>query len=99
MLKLTRAAERSGQGKKHSREVPDYKVPDDIAVTGFDNIPDSDFTFPPLATVHAPKMLLGKLAAERLTRLIKHPDEVDLRITTQTSLVVRQSCGSRKSEV
>lgn len=98
MLKLTRAAGGSAPRKKHSREVPDYKVPDDIAVTGFDNIPDSDFTFPPLATVHAPKMLLGKLAAERLAQRIENPNDVHLRIATPTSLVVRQSCGSRKSD-
>lgn len=71
-----------------------YRIPDDIAVTGFDNIPDSDFTFPPLTTVHVHKVLLGKLAAERLAQRIENPDEVHLRITTPTSLVVRQSCGA-----
>ena len=76
-----------------------YRIPDDIAVTGFDNIPDSDFTFPPLTTVHAHKVLLGKLAAKRLAQRIDNPHEVPLRITTPTSLVVRQSCGSRHGEV
>ena len=71
-----------------------YRIPDDIAVTGFDNIPDSDFTFPPLSTVQVHKVLLGKLAAERLARRIENPDEVHLRITTPTSLVLRQSCGA-----
>ncbi|MYD09758.1 MAG: DeoR family transcriptional regulator [Chloroflexi bacterium] len=71
-----------------------YRIPDNIAVTGFDNIPDSDFTFPPLTTVHVHKVLLGKLAAERLAQRIENPDGVHLRITTPTSLVVRQSCGA-----
>ena len=71
-----------------------YRIPDDIAVTGFDNIPDSDFTFPPLTTVQVHKVLLGKLAAERLSQRIASPDDVHLRITTPTSLVVRQSCGA-----
>ena len=76
-----------------------YRIPQDIAVTGFDNIPDADFTFPPLTTVQVHKVLLGKLAAERLARRIACPDEVHLRITTPTELVVRQSCGaySRKA--
>lgn len=72
-----------------------YRIPDDIAVTGFDNIPDSDFTFPPLTTVHVHKVLLGKLAAERLAQRIENPDDVHLGITTPTSLVVRQSCGAQ----
>ena len=71
-----------------------YRIPDDIAVTGFDNIPDSNFTFPPLTTVHVHKLLLGKLAAERLAQRIKNPDQVHLRITTPTSLLIRQSCGA-----
>ena len=74
-----------------------YRVPEDIAVTGFDNIPDSEFTFPPLTTVHVHKVLLGQLAAERLVRRIEDPDEVDLKIITPVSLVPRQSCGGRAS--
>ncbi len=70
-----------------------YRIPADIAVTGFDNIPDAHFTFPPLTTVHLHKVLLGELAAERLARRIENPAEVYLKITTPTSLVLRQSCG------
>ncbi len=72
-----------------------YRIPDDIAVTGFDNIPESDFTFPPLTTIHVHKTLLGELAAERLARRLANPVEVYLKITTPTELVIRQSCGAR----
>ena len=72
-----------------------YRIPADIAVTGFDNILDADFTFPPLTTIHVHKVLLGELAAERLARRIENPAEVYLKITTPTSLVVRHSSGSR----
>ena len=71
-----------------------YAVPGDVAVTGFDNIPDAEFAFPPLTTVQAQKMRLGMLAAERVVRRVKHPDESHLKIVTPTKLVVRQSCGS-----
>ncbi len=73
-----------------------YQVPADIAVTGFDNIPDAEFTFPPLTTVHVHKVRLGEIAAERLAKRIENPDELFLKITTPTSLVVRQSCGSER---
>ncbi len=71
-----------------------YRVPDDIAVTGFDNIPDADFTFPPLTTVHARKVLLGEIAARRLVKRLENPEEVYLKVMTPTSLVVRHSCGA-----
>lgn len=71
-----------------------YQIPDDVAVTGLDNIPESEFTFPTLTTVHVHKELLGELAVERITRRIENPDEIPLRIITPTSLIIRQSCGS-----
>ncbi len=73
-----------------------YRVPDDVAVTGFDNIHDSEFTFPPLTTVHVHKTLLGEIAAERIVRRIENPSEVYLHITIPTKLVARQSCGSKR---
>ena len=69
---------------------------DSIAVTGFDNIPDADFTFPPLTTARVHKVLLGELAAERLVKRIENPVEVYLKINAPTSLVIRQSCGARE---
>lgn len=75
-----------------------YRIPQDIAVTGFDNIPESEFTFPTLTTLHVHKELLGELAVERLVRRIENPSEIPLRIIIPTNLVVRQSCGSQIKE-
>ncbi|QPC84581.1 DeoR/GlpR family transcriptional regulator [Phototrophicus methaneseepsis] len=75
-----------------------HRVPEDIAVTGFDNIQESAFTFPPLTTVHVHKAYMGKLAAERIVQRIEDPDEISLQITTPTSLIVRQSCGGQADE-
>ena len=71
-----------------------FRVPEDIAVTGFDNIPGSEFIIPPLTTVHVHKQLIGALAAERAIRRIENPDEVPLHIITPTSVIIRQSCGA-----
>jgi DNA-binding LacI/PurR family transcriptional regulator len=71
-----------------------YRVPEDIAVTGFDNISDSAFTSPPLTTVHVHKQLMGELAAERVVKRIENVNEIPLLIQTPTHLVIRQSCGS-----
>ncbi len=69
------------------------RVPDDIAVTGFDNITESAFTAPSLTTVHVHKELMGELAAERVVKRIENEFEVPLLIQTPTHLVIRQSCG------
>ncbi|MBN1562338.1 MAG: DeoR/GlpR family transcriptional regulator [Anaerolineae bacterium] len=71
------------------------RVPDDIAVTGVDNISDAAYTIPPLTTVHVHKKLIGALAAERLVRQMENPDEVPLQICAPTHLVIRESCGSQ----
>jgi DNA-binding LacI/PurR family transcriptional regulator len=70
------------------------RVPTDVAVTGFDDIPEAAFTIPPLTTVHVHKHLIGELAAERVVRRIENEDEVPLLIQTPTRLVIRQSCGT-----
>jgi DNA-binding LacI/PurR family transcriptional regulator len=70
------------------------RVPEDIAVTGFDDIAESAFTTPPLTTVHVHKELIGELAAERIVRLVENEQEIPLVIQTPTYLVVRRSCGS-----
>jgi len=54
------------------------RVPDDIAVTGFDKIAESAFTAPSLTTVHVHKQLIGELAAERVVKRIENADEVPL---------------------
>ena len=69
------------------------RVPEDVAVTGFDNIIESAFTVPSLTTVHIHKQLMGELAAERAVKRIENENEIPLHIQTPASLVIRQSCG------
>ena len=72
-------------------------VPDDVAVTGFDNITESAFTVPALTTVHVHKQLIGELTVERVVKRIENEDDIALVIQTPTHLVIRQSCGTKKS--
>jgi len=75
-------------------QVNGYRIPQDVAVTGFDNIPDSSLAFPALTTVHVHKSYLGKLAVQQLHKRINNPDDPAIVITTPTSLVIRQSSGA-----
>ncbi|MGH9626858.1 MAG: LacI family DNA-binding transcriptional regulator, partial [Bryobacteraceae bacterium] len=38
------------------------RVPDDVSVTGFDNIKLAEFCYPPLTTIHIPRDVIGKMA-------------------------------------
>ena len=46
------------------------RVPDDISIVGFDDLPTSLYAIPPLSTVHQPAYELGRLAASAVLQLI-----------------------------
>lgn len=68
------------------------RVPEDIAVVGFDDIYISQYLSPPLTTIRAPIEQAGYTAAQQLIRLI-HQELVESLILLPTSLIVRRSCG------
>jgi DNA-binding LacI/PurR family transcriptional regulator len=67
------------------------RVPEDIALVGFDDVRDSEHTSPPLTTAHVPKLEMGIVAAQRLVDLIvePQPDVPPLKLMLPTCLVVR----------
>jgi len=75
----------------------DLRVPEDISVIGFDDVPSAVTIEPELTTVRQPIERAGQLAVEILVNLIE--EEADngttQRIVLPTELVVRESCGSR----
>jgi len=46
------------------------RVPDDISLVGFDDLPGSSYTTPPLTTIHQPLYDIGRIATEALLGLI-----------------------------
>ncbi|HLQ12455.1 MAG TPA: LacI family DNA-binding transcriptional regulator [Steroidobacteraceae bacterium] len=73
------------------------RVPQDIALAGFDDIPIARFVTPPLTTVRAQTTELGRQALEELVRAVEQPDSVRrARHTLSTTLVIRASCASRQ---
>ncbi len=74
------------------------KVPDDVALVGFDDTEESQLVLPPLTTVRQPMYEQGRQAAELLLALLAGKDVPD-RVTLPTKLVVRQSCGCFPQEV
>ncbi|WP_328529988.1 LacI family transcriptional regulator [Nocardioides sp. NBC_00368] len=66
------------------------RVPDDVAVIGFDDVDAARFTDPPLTTVHQPIHEIGTRLAEQILRLVAG-EEVEASVVLPTRLVIRES--------
>lgn len=73
------------------------RVPEDIAVVGFNNDNLSHFINPPLTTVHVPTTEIGRTAVKQLFQLI-NGEPTNKTLPFKTELVVRQSCGIHLAE-
>jgi len=71
------------------------RVPQDIAVVGFDDIRVAQFITPPLTTIHEPDIEHGRLAAELLMALMRGEAPTPRQIMLDTRLIVRESCGGQ----
>jgi LacI family transcriptional regulator len=69
------------------------RVPDQLSVTGFDDIFPGSLFEPSLTTVHQPMRLLGERACARLLDRIAQPDLPTQVELLPTELVLRKSCG------
>jgi DNA-binding LacI/PurR family transcriptional regulator len=70
------------------------RIPEDIAIVGFDDVFFAAQVHPPLTTIRVPAYGLGWTAAETLIALIEGDDEVS-SVTLETELVIRDSCGAQ----
>lgn len=69
------------------------RVPDDISIVGFDDIPESMHFTPRLTTVRQDFQLLGRMAIEYVLRLINDPDLPPHQRILQPELIIRDSTG------
>ncbi|NJN94703.1 MAG: LacI family transcriptional regulator [Anaerolineales bacterium] len=70
------------------------RVPEDLAIIGFDDVPMSRYFNPPLTTVRLPAVEQGRRGGEVLIDLIEGKPVADSRQVLPTQLMVRQSCGA-----
>lgn len=68
-----------------------YRIPQDVAIIGFDNMPLCTFLDPPLTTIHVPKQYMGMMAAKRLAELINTKTSYPVKLEISTTLVLRKS--------
>jgi DNA-binding LacI/PurR family transcriptional regulator len=69
------------------------RVPEDISVTGFDNVQLAEFCYPALTTVHIPRERIGHIVCESLLADSGEPAGSGAEIVIDPELVVRESTG------
>ena len=72
------------------------RVPDDMAVVGFDDIPWSALSNPPLTTSHIHIDKMGEMAAHRMMQLIADRDSPPAEIKVPVRFVERESARPRR---
>jgi DNA-binding LacI/PurR family transcriptional regulator len=73
------------------------RVPDDVAVVGFDDSPIAATSRPPLTSVRQPVEEMGREMVHLLLDLIAHNDRVARRVVLATELILRASSMGRST--
>ena len=73
------------------------RIPEDVSVTGFDNIRLSEFCSPPLTTIHIPRDEIGRTIFEHLVPAPKRPRVKRREILVSPELIIRESTGPAPS--
>ncbi|MEU3737156.1 MULTISPECIES: LacI family DNA-binding transcriptional regulator [unclassified Streptomyces] len=82
-------------GVLEAARLRDLRVPHDLSVVGYDDVPLAQWSSPPLTTVHQPLRQMAEGAAQMLMRL-RSEEPVATRVELATSLVVRESTAERR---
>ncbi|ADL41530.1 transcriptional regulator, LacI family [Caldicellulosiruptor obsidiansis OB47] len=69
-----------------------YKIPQDIAIVGFDNLKRSVLVDPPLTTVNIDKEAVGRRLAQAIVRRIENNTPIFETVRLSTQIIIRGSC-------
>ena len=72
------------------------RVPDELAIVGFDNLSITAQIHPPLTTINQPRVDVGVRAAQLLIDRIEGKSGPPESVVLATNLVIRDSCGARR---
>jgi len=71
-------------GAMKALQAKGYRIPQDISIIGFDDLPMTAYLDPPLTTIHVPKKYIGEMAVKRLVEIIeKKQSHVKIEVSTQ----------------
>lgn len=69
------------------------RVPEDVSIIGYDDIPEAEFSDPPLTTIRQPMAEIGRAATRLLVQIIEDGEATPNQILFDTELIVRSSCS------
>ncbi|MCB0183810.1 MAG: LacI family DNA-binding transcriptional regulator [Caldilineaceae bacterium] len=68
------------------------RIPEDLSILGFDDIPQTAGVHPPLTTMRQPLEEMGRVATQMLFTYLEDPHHIEERRALSTQLIIRQSC-------
>ncbi|MET0734267.1 MAG: LacI family DNA-binding transcriptional regulator [Microbacterium sp.] len=70
------------------------RVPEDVSVIGFDDVPEAGYLYPPLTTVRQDFGTLGELIMQKVLIAVEEPESITEDTPIPTHLIVRQSTSA-----
>ncbi len=70
------------------------RIPEDIAIVGFDDVPLARYMCPPLTTIHIPVRSMAQIAFSMVTQLINRQPPEEKHIFLETRLIIRKSSAT-----
>jgi LacI family transcriptional regulator len=73
------------------------RIPEDLAVVGYDDVPNARYVNPPLTTIRSKPLEIGRRAGEMLISLIQGEELEEAQVVIEGEFVIRDSCGARRA--
>lgn len=89
----------SAMGAMQALQEAGLRIPDDVAMIGFDNRLECGVQNPPLTSVHVPLFSIGYQAAQLMLAHLTQGAPLPIRHLVPTRLAIRASCGCRSHAV
>lgn len=86
--------DRTALGALDAIQEQGLRVPEDISIAGFDDMPPDVYSHRPLTSVTSKRFEMGRVAMQRLHALIADPSLVPIKLVMPTELVVRESTAA-----
>jgi len=74
------------------------RIPEDIALVGFDNVNLSEYVDPSLTTINLPAYDIGMNAANLLINIIEGERKENRKIILDANMIIRKSCGCKSDK-
>jgi LacI family transcriptional regulator len=74
------------------------RIPDDISIIGYDDIPQASMTRPALTTIRQPLEQMGRIAAQVLFEILRNPEHKHNRVELPTEIIIRDSTAKSKGK-